>query len=475
MTDKDIAKPRFMIAGAGSGSGKTTVTMGLMEAFRQEGEVPVSFKCGPDYIDPMFHRAALCVDSFNLDSYFSPDEDLVRSVGSCNGTVAVIEGVMGIYDGIHPDSIKGSSYEIAKITGTPVILTVNAKGVGRTVIALIKGILADDEAKLIKGIILNRMSDGFFEKIKPVLMKELSAVRPDVRMIGNIPDTAEARIDSRHLGLVLPQELPGIRDKIESLAKVIEHNLNIDTVMEIAEDPVHSAHPAPVTQQTGGRQYRHSFLPDDAAVTLAVARDEAFSFYYRENLDLFEEMGVSIEYFSPLHDEKLPDNISGLLIGGGYPELHLKTLSSNKKMLGSIRSSIADGMPSLAECGGFMYLHDVIESMEKKEYPMAGVIKGVCRYTGRPAGFGYVEIRGADDTENDGLLSSLAGLRGHEFHYYDSDAACSDIRLYKPSSDKEYEGMMAGSDHVWGFTHFYYRSNPGVIEAFIRKMREYGR
>ena len=215
----------------------------------------------------------------------------------------------------------------------------------------------------------------------------------------------------------------------------------------------------------------HASVP----LTLAVAYDEAFCFYYRENLELFESLGIEIEYFSPMHDHKLPDNAAGLLLGGGYPELHLKTLASNGQMLEAIRDAIGDGMPSLAECGGFMYLHDEIESMEGAGYKMAGVIRGSCRYTGHLANFGYVSIEDAAGDGADDFCGSLTGLRGHEFHYYESTAKAEDLDLLKPSSGRRYRGMIAGSNRLWGFPHFYYPSNPAIVGAFAERMKRYAK
>ncbi len=460
--------PRLMIAAPSSGSGKTVLTIGLLRALSRTGRKPVSFKCGPDYIDPMFHRTVLGIDSLNLDTFFSSKDQIRRSVDGCDGDIAVIEGVMGIFDGISPDSVKGSCYEIAAITDTPVILAVNAAGAGRTVISLIKGILADDDRKLIKGIILNRISPEYCKRLLPCLEEEIAKTRDDVLVIGHIPKDDALGLNSRHLGLALPSEVDDIRKKIELTADLICEGCDMDALMYIAEN-------VPAKSSFGDTNESASAKKSAKArpVHLAVARDEAFCFYYRENLRLLEKMGVVIDDFSPLRDEGIPVKACGILLGGGYPELHLEALSANEKMLASIKDAIGAGMPSLAECGGFMYFHDKIEGQDKKEYRTLGVIDGKCTYTGRLVNFGYTEVTGCEN-ENGWSASSLAGLKGHEFHYYDSTCNGSDLKLRKPSSGKIYEAMIKEEGHLWGFPHFYYPSQPGMVERFVEMMRGFG-
>ena len=471
-----------MIAAAGSGSGKTVITCALLQILKDRGMDPVSFKCGPDYIDPMFHRTVLGIDSHNLDTFLA-GEDGVREVffdalspENCNteedAKFALIEGVMGIYDGMSPDSLVGSGYEIAQITNTPVILVVNAQGVGRTVTPIIKGILADDADKLIKGIILNRMSEAFFDKIRPVLRDEIAKTRDDVAILGAIPRTEDIGLESRHLGLKLPGEIADLRERIAHFAKCVEEHCDVNkivesarglsdregnakasTVMNFRENLVEASALDEVSHESSdsyagtgaGARFRGNFI-ERASVTFAVARDEAFCFYYPENLKALEAMGAKLIEFSPIHDAKLPDDADALLFGGGYPELYLEQLSSNSSMLESIRKAIENGMPSIAECGGFMYLHSVIEDRDKKPFAMVGAIDGVCRFTGKLVNFGYCEI-----TEG-----RLAGLRGHEFHYYESTAPGDDIILCKPSTGRIYRGMYISQNRLWGWPHLYY-------------------
>ena len=522
---------RIMIAAPASSSGKTVVTIGLLYALKERGIDLRAFKCGPDYIDPMFHRTVLGIDSHNLDTYLM-GADGVRAILD-GSPAAVIEGVMGLYDGLTPDSVAGSGYEIAKITATPVILVVNASGAGRTVISLIKGVLADDEAGLIRGIILNRISDAFYEKLLPTLEKEILAVRPDVAIYGHIPKTDAADIDSRHLGLALPNEIEDIRDRIRRIAQIIEENCDIEAIQEIIsgsnrsepgisnkfdkdptvyEDEAGEYLPSDTVklQGAGAKCFRENtmrgpalsrriltaYVPlrpnssesafsreylcaaplSEAQIIsqpiLAIARDEAFCFYYPENITFLESAGFDIRYFSPVHDDKLPDGTCAILLGGGYPELYLESLSANRKMLSSVRSAIERGVPSAAECGGFMYLHRMIADKEGREYEMAGIIDGKCTYTGHLVNFGYMSIKGAAKGHENGA-DSLSGMRGHEFHYYGSTSPGDDLILGKFSTKKLYEGMYASDRHLWGWPHLYYPScekMAGIVADLIASM-----
>ncbi len=497
---------RIMIAAPASNSGKTVVTIGLLYALKERGMDIRSYKCGPDYIDPMFHRTVLGIDSHNLDTYLA-GEDGVRAI--LDAGPAVIEGVMGIYDGLKPDSIKGSSYEIAKITGTPIILVVNASGTGRTVISLIKGILADDEAGLIKGLILNKISDAFYDRLLPTLKKEICEMRSDVVIYGHIPKTDAADIDSRHLGLALPNEIEDIRDRIRSIAQVIEDNCDIDAIERfiVSESffidttafqgagtkcsrentmrgPALSRRSLTTyvplrpnsSESVFSREYLcHAPLSEAQIISqpiLAIARDEAFCFYYPENIALLENAGFSIRYFSPIHDHRLPDETRAILLGGGYPELYLEKLSSNKTMLASVRSAIESGIPSLAECGGFMYLHKTIADKDGRQYDMAGIIDGKCTYAGHLVNFGYMSIVSAAGSAQ-AANEALSGMRGHEFHYYESTDPGNDLELCKLSTNKRYRGMHASDGHLWGWPHLYYPSCEkiaGMIADHIASM-----
>ncbi len=464
----DISSKRVMLAALSSGSGKTTVTCGLLEVLKKRGLNPVSFKCGPDYIDPMFHKKVLGIDSRNLDTFFWGAYGAFSAMSSVGDGYVVIEGVMGLYDGTGPEGIRGSGYEIASLLETPIILIADASGAGRTMISLIKGVLLDDTQHLIKGIILNRISENFYERIKPVMEKELSEAGYDVKLLGFLPKNSEISIESRHLGLKLPGEIDSIRDKVSVAASMMEKNVDMEELISIMD----AAKKLEVKQNF---QKAADAGEGDCDLTLAVASDDAFCFYYRENLELFEEMGVSIKFFSPLNDKELPKECDGILLGGGYPENYLKELSSNKTMLASLKGAMDRGIPSLAECGGYMYLHRSITGTDGDSYEMAGVVDGECTYTGHLVRFGYMEIEELKDSlreDADPLSKSLVGMRGHEFHYYESSADENAYRAVKPDTGKNWDCMVIKNNGIWGFPHFYYRSNPEFIEQFVKRMRE---
>ncbi|MCR5053707.1 MAG: cobyrinate a,c-diamide synthase [Lachnospiraceae bacterium] len=452
-----IASKRILIGAVKSGSGKTTLTCAILQALKKRGLHPVSFKCGPDYIDPMFHREVLGIDSRNLDTYFAGTEGVKHILSEAKEDYAVIEGVMGLYDGAAMDSTAGSAYEIAKTTGTPIILIVDASGAGRTILSVIKGIILDDNEHLIKGVILNKATEKTYRALKEQLNEEAS-------IIGYFPKNEDLAIKSRHLGLIMPGEIEDIRSGIAAAGDMLEQSVDMQKLIQIMEEASEAA-----CEDIDAMPSRK----EGEGLTLAVARDEAFCFYYRDNLDLFKELGVKIEYFSPIHDSEVPKNADGMLLGGGYPENYLKELSDNKSMLSSVKRVIEKGIPSLAECGGFMYLHDGIEDCDGRLYEMAGIIPGKCARTSGLVRFGYMYVDdAAEQIPKDDLYMSLVGMKGHEFHYYDSTANGDSYTLKKPYIEKEWRGIVTRSNGVWGFPHFYYRSSPNFIICFIRRMKE---
>ena len=450
--------PRVMIAAERSGCGKTTFTCGLLQLLKNRGKRPVSFKCGPDYIDPMFHEKVLGVPSTNLDPYFL-DENGIKSLicdRTSDGDCGVIEGVMGIYDGINVDSDSYSSYQVSVDSDTNIILMVNARGAGRTLISVIKGILADDRCRKIKGIILNQISEGYYQRLKPVLENEINGAGFDTRVIGFLPKNDEISISSRYLGLNLPGEIQGLQEQINLMADMIEKYTDVDAILELMEGSGNL--------DSCDASLKHDEM-SETGLALAVAKDEAFCFYYKENIEAFEKRGVKIVYFSPLHDEKLPEGVSGLLLGGGYPEQYSKELSGNTSMLESIKNALDCGLPCIAECGGFMYLHKSIKTKDGDVYPMAGVLDATVEYTGHLVRFGYFSISECSS------FKGLAGMKGHEFHYFDSTENGEDALLEKTSTGKKYSAMIVDGRRVMGYPHLYYNSSPEFVDEFIRVMK----
>lgn len=453
---------RIMIAAPRSGSGKTVITCALIWALKMKGQQVAVYKCGPDYLDPMFHETVMGVPSRNLDTFFTGHE-MTRGLlqkGRTDKDFAVLEGVMGLFDGLGGTREEGSSYDLAKATGTPIVLVVDARGMGRSVIPEIAGFLGYDREHLIRGVILNRMGKAYYERIKPLIQEELR-----IPVLGYFPDRKDSLMGSRHLGLVMPGEIPDIERRLHGAAETFAETVSLEAVQDIAG------------------QANELFMPDFPAVrvgfgheekagpVIGVAKDEAFCFYYEENLLLLQEYGAKISYFSPLHDDKLPDECDALLFGGGYPELHAGGLSRNTAMLQAVRQAFCRKMPVVAECGGFMYLHSAIIDKDGASCAMAGVIPASCRDQGKLVRFGYVEIKDGKGC----FLPEGGRIRGHEFHYFDSTHNGEDCIARKPSTGREYPCIMAGETYWLGFPHLYYPSNPIFAERFVEKAREFRR
>ena len=458
--------PRVMIAAPKSGSGKTLITCGLLEALKRKGTDVRAYKCGPDYIDPMFHRSVLGIPGGNLDTFFSSEEEIRQTLAGCVSEAAVIEGVMGIYDGVTGLQGKGSCYDVAAASSTPVVLVIDVKGMGQTMLSVIKGILLDDTDSLIRGIVLNRISKGYFSQIKPLVSGMLGRISEDrgsaVRLLGGIPTSKDINLESRHLGLLMPGDIDGLKDQLAHSADLLEENLDMDALAEI----MHEAPELEADDATGGAMADEGEMP-----CLAVARDEAFCFYYEENLRMLRSAGIRIKEFSPLHDSSVPEDADGLLLGGGYPELYAAELGANTGMLSSVNAAIGSGMPSLAECGGFMYLLEELEDKDGNAYSMAGAIKGRSSWTGKLSRFGYAVVSGTVD----GTLLSGLSIKAHEFHYFDSSNNGGDAIAEKPGSGRSWECIHAGSEHVWGYPHFWYPSCPEFMGRFAEAMGKYRR
>ena len=442
--------PRILLAAPASGSGKTLITCGILQALADRGLAVSAFKCGPDYIDPMFHERVIGVSSGNLDTFFTGEETTRYLLANAaqKADISVMEGVMGFYDGMGGGSTQASAYDLARVTGTPVVLIVDAKGMSLSVAALLKGFLEYRKDSRIRGVILNRVSPGFY----PELREQIEAQLP-VKVLGYVPEAAEYVIESRHLGLVLPDEIANLKEKLQGLARLLEQTLAMEELLALAGQAEDFTCQAPALPRL------------EEEITLGIARDEAFCFYYRENLKLLEQMGARLRFFSPLREEKLPEGLHGMILYGGYPELYAETLSANASMRESIGRAIAAGMPYLAECGGFMYLHETMEDMEQKAWPMAGIIPGNAYRTGHLNRFGYITLT----AEKAQILGEKgASIRGHEFHYFDSTANGDSFLAKRPASKGEWRCIHGTMQGLAGFPHLYYYSNPEMIFHFLQ-------
>lgn len=456
--------PRIMLAAPKSGSGKTLLTCGLLEVLRRRGLNPIACKCGPDYIDPMFHRYVLGIPGRNLDSFFLPTEGvrevLVDAVREEQAGIAVLEGVMGYYDGLGGTETSASSWEIAEITDTPAILVLDCKGASLSAAAMASGFLHFRKKSHIAGVILNRVSSMYYERLAAAV-EEASGLP----VLGYLPESEEYRMESRHLGLFLPGEIDRLRERIGRLADQMEKSIAVERVLEVA-----GMLPLRIENKEKEKAENESMEAESIAkfpacqeqkvtsrVRIGVARDEAFCFYYQENFRLLEQMGAELVYFSPLRDKKIPDRVDGLLFGGGYPENYARELAKNAAMRESIRRSIAAGMPFLAECGGFLYLHRTLEGSDGKHWEMAGVYPFDAYRTNRLRRFGYVRL----------MTSSGQEIHGHEFHYWESEDPGTDWEAVKPTGNRSWRCIHEKGGQIGGFPHLYYASCPDFLRKWL--------
>ncbi len=437
-TSNTKTNKRIMFAATGSGRGKTTIVSSLLSLMKDRGQYIHSFKCGPDYIDTKYHEAVLGIPSTNLDPFFCQDHLLTASFYNAAGSFNVIEACMGLFDGLGVGS-SCSSYQVAQTLQCPIVLILDCSGMAYSIIAEIKGFLSLDSDCLIKGVFLNRISSGFYEKIKPVIEEECG-----VRVVGYLPKMADIELKSRHLGLMSVAENDGI-NKIRAVTATLDKTLDVDSIFDIAAG-----------QTISHKELDSYVIPFKSKKKIAIAYDEAFWFYYKDNIKLLEEAGADIVYFSPLRDKNLPDDIDGIYIGGGYPENYLKDLSQNLSMINAISSFAESGGHIFAECGGFMYLCKGIMDRSGGIYNMTGLFDDVAENKGKLVRFGYVDI-------------SLEGesIKGHEFHHFDVADPGDEAIVTKASTGTSYGAFRRYKNVLAGFPHLYFFSNPGFIIRFF--------
>lgn len=440
--------PRILIAGTRSGCGKTTVTCGILQALVNRGLRPMACKSGPDYIDPMFHSRVIGAESCNLDLFFTGGNTarclLDRHGAGCDLTV--MEGAMGFYDGIAMTS-EASAWALARETETPVVLAVDGRGSGVSLCATIQGFQTFQPDSGIQGVILNRVSPMLYPRLKKAVEE-----RCGVTVYGYLPSLPQCAIESRHLGLLTAGEIADLKERLSALAAQAEKSIDLDGLLTLASS-------APRLE------FRKPELPEPVPgrPRIAVAKDEAFCFYYRDNLELLEELGAELVYFSPLHSETLPA-CDSLYLGGGYPELYAAQLSGQGELRRQIREAIQAGLPTIAECGGFLYLQQELEDDSGVLHPMCGVFQGKGYPTPRLQRFGYITMTAREDN-----LLCRAGetLRAHEFHYWDCQAPGTDFHAQKPLSDRSWDCAVATQSLYAGFPHLYFYANPRAAGRFL--------
>lgn len=465
----------FMISAPGSGSGKTVLTCGLLQAFLNRGAKLNAYKCGPDYIDPMFHKRVLQVPSRNLDLYLQGKSGVLRTLRKQKDGLAIIEGAMGYYDGVNGTE-EASAYEVAKLAKVPVVLAVQPKGSSLTLAAEIFGLHNFREGSRIAGVILTNCKPMLYAHLKPVLERESG-----IKVYGYMPPMEEAGLESRHLGLKTAAEISDFRNRFTVIAKQLEKTVDLDGLLELAGtgEPLELACDAPEKAKTGvarkavqaKEQADGDRKAPDASnapfCKIAVAMDEAFCFYYEDNLEKLQELGAELVFFSPLKEEHFPQ-ADGLYLGGGYPELYLKALSDRKSLREEILEQIQAGLPTLAECGGFLYLQKTLKT-QAQSFPMVGVVSGEGFATDRLQRFGYGRMRAKEDSM---LFQKGESVPVHEFHYWDTTENGNDFTVEK-ANGKTWECGFANMSLYAGFPHLHFEGETMLAQRFVDAAKKY--
>jgi len=445
---------QFLLAAPRSGSGKTTMTCALLMALKRRGCAPCAFKSGPDYIDPMFHRAVLGVESRSLDLFFSAPETVraLYAKGAAGHGAAVCEGAMGFYDGLGGVSDRASAWHLADTLGLPVLLVVEPKGQSLTLAAELNGLVNFRTPSHIAGILLNNCTARMHALLAPMLEEETG-----LPVLGFLPKLPEAVIGSRHLGLYTAAEVENLQQKLALLADAAEEHIDWPRLLALCEKEPPAL---PVEPET-----------PPARVRIAVAQDEAFCFTYAETLEAFRDAGAEVVFFSPLRDTALPENIGGLYLPGGYPELHARELSGNTSLLREIKQKIESGLPTAAECGGFLYLGQSLTDAEGQSWPMAGVLPGEAKDAGRLVRFGYAALSADSDSM---LFRAGESFPIHEFHHWDSTANGTALAAKKPVGGAEWRCGFVNEHFYAGFPHLYWAGTP-LPQRFAAAAENYRR
>ena len=446
---------RLMFASLASGSGKTMVTCAFLQALKNRGKLPAAFKCGPDYIDPMFHSRVLGMDSHNLDLFFAP-EQIVRGLVARHTRqkdIAVIEGAMGYYDGAASGTLA-SSWSLAHATGTPVILVIDPKGMSLSLAAVVKGVLAFRSEHHVAGLLLNPCPQRLYSALRPMLEEHTG-----IPVLGYLPHLPECTIPSRHLGLVTAAEIADLHEKVQAMAGQMEQSVDIARLLAIARSaPELDAAPLPAQEPV-----------TEAFPVIAVARDPAFCFYYDDNLQLLRELGAKLAFFSPLADQALPPGTDAIYLGGGYPELHAPALCANVKMREVVRAAMDDGMPVLAECGGFQYLQNDLITREGERCAMVGALDSESAPQQSAGRFGYITLHARQDNM---LCKQGERIAAHEYHRWDSQQTGESFLAVKPDG-REWNCIIARDNLFAGYPHLYFYSNISFAANFVRAAAAY--
>lgn len=435
-----------------SGSGKTTAVCALLGAMAARGLTPCAFKAGPDYIDPMFHRAVLGVESHNLDLFFSTPET-VRSLYARHAAghgAAVVEGAMGYYDGLGGVSDTASAWHLADTLNLPALLVVRPKGASLTLAATLRGLLAFRTPHHIAGILLNDCTENLYKMLRPMLERETG-----LPVMGYLPFLPGAAIESRHLGLKTAAEIANLQARLKLLADAAQSSIDWPLLQRLFDRPAPAAAPPAAVPPR---------------VRLAVARDAAFCFTYAETLEALQENGAELCFFSPLQDTALPPDIGGLYLPGGYPELYAAELAANAPMRAAIKAAVENGLPTAAECGGFLYLGQTLEDADGTPHLMAGVLPGQGVKTRRLVRFGYATLTAQADSM---LFAAGEQFPAHEFHHWDSTQNGTALTAAK-ANGRQWACGFANAHLYAGFPHLYWAGTP-LAQRFVAAAERYKR
>ncbi len=466
--------PKIVISGTQSGVGKTTVSLALMAGFKNAGYRVQAFKVGPDYIDPSYHGIVTGFPSHNLDTWLM-GEGAVRWLFQENTRhcdIAIIEGVMGLFDGVSSQGEEGSTAQISKLLHAPVILVLDARSLARSAGAMVMGYKSFDPALNIAGVILNRVaSGGHFS-----LLQEAIESFTQVPVLGALFQDQKIQIPERHLGLKTASENEEFQSCLKVLEETIEPKVSLNRpgidllkILEISrkaavgQAPIKTPHPFPL-QENSKKEFD---IEVSDKVRIGIARDRAFSFYYQANLDFLTRLGAELVPFSPLEDESLPDTLAGIYFGGGFPEVYARELQGNERMRQAVSSFIQRGFPVYAECGGLMYLTQSIEQRDGKVFEMVGALPGKVRMTEKLQNFGYAEATLIRDCF---LGEKGDTFRGHEFHYsswgLDAGSALHKVNGKRGNPDRM-EGYCAGR-LLASYIHCHFLSYPERAVSFVK-------
>lgn len=438
-----------MVSAMQSGAGKTVLTCALLRALQQMGLAVEGFKCGPDYLDPMFHRRVLGTPCNNLDLFLQGDTGVRQTLGAARADVGIVEGAMGFFDGVGGTD-RASAWELAAKEGVPVILAVRPGGSSLTLAAQLRGLLDFRSPDMVAGIVLVNCRSGLAAHLSPIIEREC-----DVPVLGYLPPMEEAAFASRHLGLVTAAEVPDFERRIEAIAAVLRTTCDLDALVALAGEVLPAEPSAP---------------PASTRCRIGVARDEAFCFYYDSGLARLQACGAELVPVSPLHDADLPP-VDGLYVGGGYPELHATQLVVNESMRRAVREAVHDGLPTVAECGGFMYLQQELVDAGGVAHSMAGALPGCVTPAGHLVRFGYAHLVAQGDSL---LLRAGERLPVHEFHHWDSTHNGEDLVAHKPTG-RSWRCCYATPSLHAGFPHLHFLGELPLAERFVERATIYGR